>query len=159
MAFVVRRTTKAGSLSTALVESYRDEQGRPRHRLLANLHGEPDPLRALAKLVVMHDALSEQRWEEHAEPSGSGAGFVLVTERALTKHNHRIVQIDRQLAVIERDMAAVNKHCTASDDELQDAIQAHMQKFTDTFHEVAGRGSAYRQQLKAAKARLRRLST
>jgi hypothetical protein len=46
---VRKRTTKAGTVSTALVESYRDDQGRPRQRLIANLHGEPDPLRALAK--------------------------------------------------------------------------------------------------------------
>jgi len=38
MPHIAQRKTKAGSLSTALVQSYRDEQGRPRQRLLANLH-------------------------------------------------------------------------------------------------------------------------
>jgi hypothetical protein len=52
MAYVRQRTTKTGAVSTALVESYRDAQGRPRQRLLANLHGEPDTLRALARLTV-----------------------------------------------------------------------------------------------------------
>jgi hypothetical protein len=35
-----------------LVEAYRDAQGRPRQRRLANLHGEPDGLQALARLNV-----------------------------------------------------------------------------------------------------------
>jgi hypothetical protein len=35
MAYIKTRTTKAGSISTALVEAYRDEKGRPRQRLLA----------------------------------------------------------------------------------------------------------------------------
>jgi hypothetical protein len=56
MAYIRRRTTKAGSVSTALVESYRDEKGRPRQRLLANLHGEPDTTRALAKLIVQNES-------------------------------------------------------------------------------------------------------
>ena len=88
-----------------------------------------------------------------------GVGFVMVPERALTEHNHRMAQLDRQLAVIVRDAAAIKKHCTVSDDKLEDAIQAHEQKFKATFDEVLGRGWAYKQQLKAAKARLRRLST
>ena len=52
MAYVRKRTTKAGSVSTTLVESYRDETGRPRQRVLANLHGEPDTLRALAVCLL-----------------------------------------------------------------------------------------------------------
>ena len=124
MAYVRTRATKAGSVSTTLVESYRDEMGRPRQRTLANLHGEPDTLRALAKLVSLHDVLLEQREEEHAEPSSRGAGFVLVTDRALTEHNHRIAQIDRQLATIEQEIAVINQHCTASDDEFQQAVQS-----------------------------------
>src|SRR5262249_10915318 len=47
MAFVRKRITKAGSVSTTLVEAYRDDQGRPRQRVLANLHGESDTLCAL----------------------------------------------------------------------------------------------------------------
>jgi len=110
MAYARKRTTKAGSVSTALVEAYRDNSGRPRQRVLANLHGEPDTLRALAKLAVNHDLLLEQRSGEHAEPSSRGAGFVLVTERALTEHNRRMAQIDRQLAAIERELAVINRH-------------------------------------------------
>ena len=94
------------------MESYRDEQGRPCQRLIANLHGEPTPLKALAKLAALRHVLLEQREEEHAEPSNRGAGFVLVTERALTKYNRRMAQIDRQLATIEREISMLAKHCT-----------------------------------------------
>jgi hypothetical protein len=66
MTHVRRRITKAGSVSTALVESYRDENGRPRNRLLANLHGEPDTISALAKLEVMRKHKDERR-AEYAE--------------------------------------------------------------------------------------------
>jgi hypothetical protein len=144
MAYVRKRTTKAGSVSTTLVESYRDESGRPRQRVLANLHGEPDLLRALAKLAVMHDVLSKQLEEEQAESSKEGAGFVLVTERALTEYNHRIVQIDRQLAAIERDVAAINEHCTASDDEFQEAAQRYRREYCEAFERAMGLAMARR---------------
>src|SRR6516164_4413414 len=59
MAYVRKRTTKAGSVSTMLVEAYRDKNGHPRQRILANMHGEPDTLRALAKLAAMRE---ERDW-------------------------------------------------------------------------------------------------
>jgi hypothetical protein len=152
MAHVRRRITKAGTVSTALVESYRDQHGRPRQRILANLHGEPDPLRALAKLAVTHDALSEGREEERAEPSNEGAGFVLFTQRALTKYDRRIAQIDRQLVSVERDMAALIEHCRPSDDEFQEAVRRYKQEYCEAFEQVLGGSIA----LKQAKAALRR---
>ena len=138
MAYVRKRTTKAGSLSTTLVEAYRDKSDRPRQRVLANLHGETDSLRTLAKLAVMHDVLSEQREEEHAEPGKRGVGFVLVTERALTEHNHHIAQIDRRLVAIERDMAVIDKHCTASDNEFQEAVQRYREEYRKAFELALG---------------------
>lgn len=155
MAYVRKRTTKAGSLSTTLVEAYRDKSGHPRQRVLANLHGETDTLRTLAKLAVMHDVLSEQREEEHAEPSNRGAGFVLVSDRALTEHNHRIAQINRQLATIERDMAAINKHCSASDNEFQEAVQRYREECRKAFEWAFGLAMARKQ----ADAALRRKLT
>jgi hypothetical protein len=152
MAHVRKRTTKAGSVSTTFVESYRDETGRPRQRVLANLHGEPDTLRALAKLAVMHDVLSEQREEEHAEPGKRGAGFVLVSERALTEHKHRIAQIDRRLVAIERDMAVIDKHCTAGDNDFQEAVRCYRQEYCRAFELALGLASARKQ----ADAALRR---
>lgn len=145
MAYIRTRITKAGSVSTTLVESYRDETGRPRQRILANLHGEPDLARALAKLMTIHGLLLEQREEEHAEPSKEGAGFVLVTERALTQYDHRIVQIDRQLAGIERDITVINKHCTSSDDELLEAMQRYRQEYRKAFERAMGLAMARKQ--------------
>ena len=141
------------AVSTTLMESYRDEQGRPRQRVLANLHGEPDTLRALAKLALMHDALLQQREEEYAEPGKRGAGFVLVTARALTRHNRRIAQIDRQLDSLEREMAAIDQHCSASDDEFEKAAQRYGKEYCKLVERVMGFAVASRQ----AKAALRRM--
>jgi hypothetical protein len=71
MAYVRKRTTKAGTVSTALVESYRDDQGRPRQRLIANLHGESDPLRALAEITMMWDGLQAELEELVEMPPGN----------------------------------------------------------------------------------------
>jgi hypothetical protein len=96
--------------------------------------------------------LSELRSEEHAKPSKRGAGFVLVTERALTEHNRRLAQIDRQLAAIERDMAVINEHCTASDDEFEEAVQRYRREYCEAFERVLGLAIARKQ----ADAALRR---
>jgi hypothetical protein len=152
MAYVRRRITKAGTVSTALVEAYRDQHGRPRQRILANLHGEPDPLSALAKLAATHNSLSSLREEDRAEPSNEGAGFVLVTERALTKYGHRIVQINRQLDVVERDMAALIEHCRPSDDEFQEAVQRYSREYREAFERTLVTAIAHKQ----AEAALRR---
>jgi hypothetical protein len=61
MPFIRKRSTKTGSISSTLVESYRDEAGRPRLRVLANLHGEPDTPSALAKLAVQRSDLREEK--------------------------------------------------------------------------------------------------
>ena len=153
MAYVRTRTTEAGSVSTTLVETYRDETGRPRQRILANLHGEPDTLRALAKLAVMHEFLLWQRGEEHAKPSKEGAGFVLVTERALTEHSRRLAQINHQLAAIEQEIAVINQHCTASDDEFQQAVQSYRQEYCKAVERAVGLAMARKQ----ADAMLRRM--
>ena len=145
MAYIRKRTTKAGSVSTTLVESYRDEMGRPRQRVLANLHGEPDLTRALAKLVTLHELLLKQRSGEHVEPSGNGEGFVLVTDRALTEYNHHIVQIDRRLAAIERDTVVINEHCAANDDELLEAMQLYKEEYCKAFEQSMGLAIARKQ--------------
>jgi hypothetical protein len=61
MPFVRTRTTQAGSLSTSLAETYRDGNGKRRYRILANLHGEPDTLSALAKLATRREALRKEQ--------------------------------------------------------------------------------------------------
>jgi len=87
-------------------------------------------------MTLRRDVLLAEREEEHAEPSNRGAGFVLVTERAITKHNRRIAQIDRELAAIERDGAVINKHCTASDDEFEEAMQRYKKEYCELFQKA-----------------------
>src|SRR2546423_1576536 len=100
MTYIRRRNTKAGSVSTALVESYRDEKGRPRQRLLANLHGESDTVSALAKLEFHRDALRNER-TEYAQTCGEGddetAAMVLAA-------------IDDKLEATENEISIIKKH-------------------------------------------------
>ena len=77
---------------------------------------------------------------------------MLVAERALTEHGRRMVQIDRQLATIERDMAVINQHCTASDDEFQQAMQRYRREYCEAF----GRAMGLAMVRKQADATLRR---
>src|SRR5262249_40025676 len=148
MAYIRRRTTKAGSVSTALVEAYRDGRGRPRQRLLANLHGEPDTLRALARLIFQRAALRKHRAEQWAEAQSCDDKELVSAFFA---------QIDADLAALERDIAVVEKHCTAT---AADAIKEHEQALKDAeatalgaLLYVARHESAH----KACKAALRRL--
>jgi hypothetical protein len=148
MAYVRRRTTKAEAVSTALVESYRDENGRPRQRLLANLHGEPDTLRALAKLAARREVLRKEREVLGKEAGYANQFYETVTHNALHGHQYdadqrkevdgllkkrerllqRLARVDRDLATIERDGAVINKHCTATADEIQDAIRTYKEE-------------------------------
>ena len=59
MAFVRRRTTANGTLVTTLMESYRDAEGRPRQRTLANLHGADSADQALARLSAVRARLEK----------------------------------------------------------------------------------------------------
>jgi hypothetical protein len=99
----------------------------------------------LAKLAVNYDLLLGQREEGHAEPSSRGAGFVMVTERALTEHNHRVAQIDRQLATIKRELAVINEHCSASDDEFQEAVQRYRREYCEACERTLGLAIARKQ--------------
>jgi hypothetical protein len=56
----------------------------------------------------------------------------------LTRHSHRIAQIDRQLAVIERELAIINQHCSASDDEFQQAVQRYQREYCEAFERAVG---------------------
>jgi chromosome segregation ATPase len=178
MTYVRRRTTRAGTVSTALVESYRDPQGRPRQRLLANLHGEPDTLRALAKLAAQRDALRKERESLAAEAVHANKFYEIVTQNTLYGHQYsddereeidrlmrqrerllnRLSQIERQLATIQRDGAVIKKHCTATPGEIQAAIKAHQQERHDADCLVLGLEWGLKQQLKEAKATLRGLN-
>jgi hypothetical protein len=154
MPHVRRRDTKAGSVSTALVESYRDELGRPRQRLIANLHGQPDTLSALAKLEVMRKHKDENRAEyaEYARtfPDDDGINAIVLSD------------YDDDLAAMETEMSIIKKHCSASPDEIQVAIKAHEIALDDAVAIAQGcLMYKFRQEdaLKAYKAKLRRMRT
>ena len=66
MAFIRKRTTRRGVISTALVESYRQD-GKIRHRLIANLHGAENLVAALGRLAAEREAVRKERAE--LEPS------------------------------------------------------------------------------------------
>jgi hypothetical protein len=102
MAYIKRRITKTGTVSTALVEAYRDEQGRPRQRLLASLRGEPDTLRALARLTMQRMKLLTKRDELANGKATDDEGDVIDAATAR-----------KVIAVIDSELAALEKHCTA----------------------------------------------
>jgi hypothetical protein len=173
MAYVRTRTIKAGTVSTALVEAYRDEQGRPRQRLLANLHGEPDVLTALAKLAARREALRKEKQTLAAEAVDANKFYEVVTQKTLdgyqwadaerTEINHlmaqrnrllrRMAKIEADLATIQKDGAAIKKHCTATANDLQAAIRAFKQRYRDAEALVLGTEFSQRN----AKAKFRRL--
>ena len=102
MPFTRKRTSKAGSISTTLVESYRNEAGRPRIRILANLHGERDTLSALAKLAALRANLREEKETLDEELVSANQFYEVIT--ANTLHGHQYDAAERQ--AINKLMAA-----------------------------------------------------
>jgi len=145
MAYVRRRTTKTGAVSTALVESFRDTEGRPRQRLLANLHGAEDALHALARLAAQRERLRKER--SGLEPGIEPYRRVYATVMLNTLHGHvyspaqrkeldrglkyrkrllkRIAEIDSRLAAIQKDGSVIRKHCLATDAEIRAEAQRY----------------------------------
>jgi DNA repair exonuclease SbcCD ATPase subunit len=178
MAYVRQRTTKAGTVSTTLVESYRDPQGRPRQQVLANLHGEPDTLRALAKLAAQREALRKEMETLAADKVHANQFYEVVTHKALHGHEYnadrrkeidgllrererllkRLATIERGLATIQKHGAIIKKHCTASADEIQDAIRAYKKELSEAETLVVGMELVLGQ-LKEAKIAFRRKSS
>jgi hypothetical protein len=177
MAYVVRRITKAGTVSTALIESCRDEQGRPRQRLLANLHGEPTVLKALAKLAALRDDLRKEREELALEVVEANKLYEIVTQNVMHGHQYnnterkeidilmrqregllkRISKVDRDLAAIQRGGTVIEKHCTATAEEIQTAIKEHKRELYDARCVALGMECSLKERVKKAKAKLRRL--
>jgi chromosome segregation ATPase len=178
MAYVRRRTTKAGAISTALVEAYRDGRGRPRQRQLANLHGELTPLKALAKLAAQREALRKESKALVAEAEAANRFYEIVTQKVLHGFPYsaeqrkeiddlmrqrerllrRLAKVEASLATVEKEGAIIKKHCTASPDEIQAAIRAYKTELRDAEALVFGLELAANDELKRAKAALHRLS-
>jgi len=110
VAYIRRRTSKNGSVSTTLIEAYLDDQGRPRQRVLANLHGESTSLDALAKLTVQIEELRTRRDE-------------LIAGKA--DHEFVMSYVAGKLAILEQERAIIAAHCPATKRELRAAIRAY----------------------------------
>jgi chromosome segregation ATPase len=178
MAYVRRRTTKAGAVSTALIESYRNGSGQPRQRLLANLHGEPDTLTALAKLAAQRETLRKEREALATDKMTADEFYEAVTQNALQGRQYgaperkeiddlmrkrerllrRLAKVEADLASIQKDGAIIKKHCSATPDEIQAAVRAYKKELDDAECMVLGLEYGLRVQLKEAKAKLRRMS-
>ena len=163
MAFVRKRETPAGNLSTTLVEPYRDARGKPRQRVLANLFGCETPLDALAKLAGQRHRLRQEREQITAmlkEASEWAAAAVniaadpakarqldlsaqehrelwkLLNDRK--KANARLKRIDSLLEQVKKHGSAIRKHVTASEQEIQQAIKAYQAELDLAEKKVAG---------------------
>jgi hypothetical protein len=174
MAFVRTRGT-----TTALIEAYRDENGRPRQRLVANLHGESSVLSALAKLAARRKALRTELDALQQDEISANKFYSVFTGKVFAGHQYsaaerkeidrllwrrkrllaRITKIKADLAVIEKDGAVIKKHCDASPAQVQAAVQRFQKKFDDAEALSLGLEYALREQHRKAKAKLRRLST
>ncbi len=178
MAFVRRRVTTSGGLfttpgvCTTLIESYRDTSGRPRHRTLANLHGETNLLEALAKLAAHREQLREvkagldqdlkaadnfYRWFTTA--SLGGHKFSAEEKKEIDRNlpaRERLIRrarkVDVTLARIAKDGAAIKKHCNSSPAEIQAAIRKYKKALRDDETAAAGI-DFHRKEMKKARRR------
>jgi aspartate ammonia-lyase len=166
-------------VSTALVESYRDKAGRPRQRLLANLHGEPDTLHALAKLAARRDALRKEKESLAARKVEANRFYEIVTQETLAGRQFsaekrkeidrlmrgrerlmkRLDKIDAHLAKIQKDGVVIKKHCSAKPDQILAAVKKFRKKLHDAEMLMLGVEFSRSKMLKEYKAKLRRLSS
>ena len=178
MAFV-RTRPRGDSISTALVEAYRDKEGRPRQRLLANLHGEPDLLSALAKLAARRDELRKEQEALAADAVHANQFYETITLNTLQGEQYsaedrkkidlglrlrkrllvRMAKIETDLVTIQKDGLVIKKHCSATPEQIQDAIKAYKQKRQDAEALALGLEYGLRTNLKEAKATFRRLQS
>src|SRR5262245_46476938 len=86
MPFIRRRVTKTGTISTALVETYRDGS-KVRHRILANLHGAESLTVALGRLAAERDRLRKER--QGLEPNRVAAEEFYETMTIATLNGHQ----------------------------------------------------------------------
>lgn len=160
-----------------MVEAYRDDQGRPRQRVLANLHGEPDTLSALAKLAAQRELLRQEREKLAKDLPHANQFYEIVTHNALHGHRYsnderreigrlikmrerllkRLATIDAALATIQKDGAVIKRHCLASPDKVQAAIKAYQARYREAEAAMLGTEVMFRMQRTKVGANLRRL--
>ncbi len=155
MAFIRKRRTSSGNLSTALVEPYRNSTGKPRQRVLANLYGCETTLEALAKLSAQRLRLRQERKEiesmlaKTAEWAAVAVRFAtdpaeakrigMTTEdyrdlnRVMTARKRakaRLARIDALLGRIRKDGAVIRKHVDGTQQDVQKAIKDYQEKLS-----------------------------
>lgn len=133
------------------MESYRGSDGRPRHRVIANLHGAETLTVALGRLAAKRDQLREERAKLQTDRSHAEQFYETVTLETLQgrvwmaderkqidpllkarkRLLKRLAEIDKQLLHIQREGAAIKKHCTASADEIRAAVAKHVKELHD----------------------------
>lgn len=141
MAFVRRRTTPGGTLVTTLMESFRDAEGRPRQRTLANLHGAEGADQALARLTAVGSKLERlcQAVESEAQavsralaPLAAQPDAMLPwearIERAALENRGRWLkvrgdQLRGSLVTLEAEHDKLEAHRTWDDAKLRRAIE------------------------------------
>ena len=153
MAFIRKRRTSSGNLSAALVEPYRDKNGKPRQRVLANLYGCETTLEALAKLSAQRQRLRQEREQIHAmlastsewatvainvgaDPARAKQLGVSAKEyRELSrlmkdrkKAKARLARIEALLKRVQTDGASIRKHVDATKQEIQQAIKDYQER-------------------------------
>jgi len=157
-----------------LVEAYRDADGRPRQRILANLYGAETSLEALAKLAAQRERLRKERASRQSELDNSFEAYGVVTmgglqgrrfspverkmiDRFLSGRRRveaRIKEIDAALARIQKNGVVIRKHCDASQAEIQTAIRQYKKQLDEA--ETIALGAAFHHL--QAKEKLQRLS-
>jgi hypothetical protein len=148
--------------------------------VLPNLHGEPDLVSALAKLAARRDDLQKEKAELMTEGGGPEAAnkfYEVITlntlqgvqysaderkeiDTLMRQRDHlleRLAQIETDLATIQKDGVIIKKHCTATPDQIQDAIRAYREKLRDAEALVVGMNYGLQLRFKEAKVELRRL--
>ncbi len=155
MAFIRKRRTSSGNLSTALVEPYRDSAGRPRQRVLANLYGCETTLEALAKLSAQRRRLRQERKEietmlpktaewaavavrlatdpAEAKRIGMTAEDYRDLNRVMTARKRakaRLARIDALLGRIRKDGAVIRKHVDGTEQDVHKAIKDYQEKLS-----------------------------
>ena len=146
-AFIRKRTTRRGVVSTALVESCRQD-GKIRQRLIANLHGAESLVAALGRLAAEMEAVRKERAKLEPSIPHAEEFYQVITTAVQNRHVwspeerqeidrllrdrkrllKRMTAIDKQLERNQREGAAIKKHCTATADEIRAEAHKHAKK-------------------------------
>ena len=155
MAYVRQRITRTGTVSTALVESYRDGQATP-----ATAPARQPARRAryakgagAAGRATDEPARGTETTDERGTDDDGEAVDVATARRVFAA-------IDAELAKLAREQTIIRKHCTATGKQIQAATRAYQQELEDAVNAAMGRMVelwGLEKGLKKAKTKVRRM--